>query len=76
MVALALGPDQGWVTSLAFSPDGNRLGTAHDDGTLKIWEQQRRAPDGPARTLLLLIDAMPEAVEQVLKEHHREAPAG
>ena len=45
-------------------------------GTLKNWEQQRRAPDGPARTLLLLIDAMPEAVEQVLQQRRGDPAAG
>lgn len=44
-------------------------------GTLKNWEQQRRAPDGPARTLLLLIEAMPEAVEQVLQQHRGDPAA-
>ena len=45
-------------------------------GTLKNWEQQRRAPDGPARTLLLLIEAMPEAVEHLLQERGSGSAGG
>ena len=35
--------------------------------TLKDWEQHRREPEGPARTLLLIIDKEPEAVTRALK---------
>jgi putative transcriptional regulator len=34
--------------------------------TLKDWEQHRREPEGPARTLLLVIDKEPEAVTRAL----------
>jgi putative transcriptional regulator len=34
--------------------------------TLKDWEQHRREPEGPARTLLLIIDKEPEAVSRAL----------
>ncbi|WP_204113481.1 helix-turn-helix domain-containing protein [Shimia biformata] len=34
--------------------------------SLRNWEQGRRFPDGPARTLLKVIDAAPEAVESAL----------
>jgi putative transcriptional regulator len=36
--------------------------------TLKDWEQRRREPEGPARTLLLVIDKEPEAVTRALRE--------
>ena len=35
-------------------------------GTLRDWEQGRRAPEGPARSLLMVIDREPEAVERAL----------
>jgi putative transcriptional regulator len=34
--------------------------------TLRDWEQQRRMPHGPARTLLQIIDREPEAVRRAL----------
>ena len=34
--------------------------------TLRDWEQQRRIPHGPARTLLQIIDREPEAVRRAL----------
>ncbi|MFL4468864.1 helix-turn-helix domain-containing protein [Tateyamaria armeniaca] len=34
--------------------------------SLRNWEQGRRFPDGPARTLLKVIDADPKAVESAL----------
>jgi len=34
--------------------------------TLRNWEQGRRFPDGPARTLLKVIDSDPNAVETAL----------
>ncbi len=38
-------------------------------GTLRHWEQGQRMPDGPARTLLAIIDHDPEAVERALQKH-------
>jgi putative transcriptional regulator len=35
-------------------------------GTLRDWEQGRRIPDAPARTLLSLIYRNPEVVEKLL----------
>ncbi len=36
-------------------------------GTLRNWEQQHRAPDGPARVLLAVIEKHPEKVEAVVQ---------
>ena len=35
-------------------------------GTLRNWEQGRRAPDGPARVLLAMLARNPKIVEQLL----------
>lgn len=35
-------------------------------GTVRDWEQNRRQPDAPARVLLRLIEADPEAVERLI----------
>ena len=35
--------------------------------TLRNWEQGRRAPEGPARVLLTIIDREPEAVRRALR---------
>jgi putative transcriptional regulator len=35
--------------------------------TLRDWEQERRMPHGPARTLLQIIDREPEAVRRALR---------
>ena len=35
--------------------------------SLKNWEQGRRVPSGPAKTLLKLIASHPKAVERALK---------
>ncbi|WP_404295119.1 helix-turn-helix domain-containing protein (plasmid) [Microvirga sp. RSM25] len=35
-------------------------------GTLRNWEQGRRAPNGPARILLALLDRNPRIVEETL----------
>lgn len=35
-------------------------------GTLRDWEQNRRQPDAPARVLLSMIQASPEAVEKLI----------
>lgn len=37
-------------------------------GTLRDWEQGRATPEGPARTLLLIIDQHPDVVEDVLRQ--------
>ncbi|MBV8449332.1 MAG: transcriptional regulator [Hyphomicrobiales bacterium] len=37
-------------------------------GTLRDWEQHRRDPEGPARTLLTVIDKDPRAVERALAD--------
>ena len=36
--------------------------------TIKDWEQGRRAPEGAARVLLMVIDHEPKAVERALKK--------
>ncbi|QDK32696.1 helix-turn-helix domain-containing protein [Sphingomonas sp. IC081] len=36
--------------------------------TIRDWEQDRRAPEGPARTLLSLIEADPPAVMQIMRK--------
>ena len=35
-------------------------------GTVRNWEQGQRQPEGPARTLLAIIDREPEAVKRAL----------
>lgn len=35
-------------------------------GTVRDWEQKRRQPDAPARVLLSMIQAEPEAVEKLI----------
>jgi DNA-binding MarR family transcriptional regulator len=42
-------------------------------GTLRDWEQGRKQPDGPARTLLTVIDRDPDAVRRALAPDHRVA---
>ncbi|MBW0004653.1 MAG: helix-turn-helix domain-containing protein [Hyphomicrobiales bacterium] len=37
-------------------------------GTLRDWEQHRRDPEGPARTLLTVIAKDPKAVERALAD--------
>jgi putative transcriptional regulator len=36
-------------------------------GTIRNWEQGRRAPQGPARVLLALLDRNPKIVEETLR---------
>jgi putative transcriptional regulator len=42
--------------------------------TLRDWEQERRMPHGPARTLLQIIDREPEAVRRALRAKAKPAP--
>ena len=37
--------------------------------TIQDWEQGRRVPSGPAKTLLYVIDQEPEAVHKALTNH-------
>ncbi len=37
-------------------------------GSLRNWEQRRRAPEGPARVLLALLDKRPGIVEELLSD--------
>src|SRR3954468_19480358 len=41
--------------------------------TLRDWEQERRMPHGPARTLLQIIDREPEAVRRALRAKTKTA---
>jgi putative transcriptional regulator len=41
--------------------------------TLQQWEQKRRAPDGPAKLLLRIIEQQPEAVEHVVRGRGKRA---
>ena|SRR5438477_8670222 len=41
--------------------------------TLRDWEQERRMPHGPARTLLQIIDREPEAVRRALEAKAKPA---
>jgi putative transcriptional regulator len=43
---------------------------------LRDWEQDRRMPRGPARTLLQIIDHEPQAVRRALKPKPRRGTAG
>ena len=44
-------------------------------GTLRQWEQGRRAPEGPARVLLTVISHSPEAVKKALEKQARKVLA-
>jgi putative transcriptional regulator len=44
-------------------------------GTLRDWEQHRRAPDGPARVLLKIIEREPAAVQRALDTASKELEA-
>lgn len=52
-------------TGLSQSKFAQRFGFSLD--SIQNWEAKRRRPEGPARTLLLIIDRAPEAVEQALE---------
>lgn len=43
--------------------------------TLENWEQGRRGPTGPARTLLRIMDREPRAVRRALREDGSRSPA-
>lgn len=45
-------------------------------GTLRDWERGARTPNGPARTLLRVIEREPEAVLRALDEPPLDRPAG
>ena len=49
------------LTQMAFS---RRIGVS--TATLRNWEQGRRAPEGPARVLLAMLDRNPRVVEETL----------
>ena|ERR1700722_12316005 len=42
-------------------------------GTLRNWEQKRRDPTGPARALLLLVQAAPMSALMVARQQQRQA---
>jgi putative transcriptional regulator len=44
-------------------------------GTLRNWEQGRRAPEGPARVLLQVAARHPEAVWDVVRTGRQKRPA-
>ena len=49
------------LTQMAFS---RRIGVS--TATLRNWEQGRRAPEGPARVLLAMLERNPKVVEETL----------
>lgn len=51
-------------TGLSQAAFSGRIGVAVS--TVRNWEQGRRAPDGPARVLLALIEHNPHIVEETL----------
>ncbi len=53
-------------TGLSQDAFARRIGVSV--GTLRNWEQGRRAPDGPARVLLALLERDPGIVERTLSK--------
>ena len=53
------------TTGLSQAAFALRIGVAV--GTIRNWEQGRRAPQGPARILLALLDRNPRIVEETLR---------
>lgn len=51
-------------TGLSQTAFSRRIGVSA--ATLRNWEQGRRAPEGPARILLALLDRNPKIVEETL----------
>ncbi|WP_262032101.1 helix-turn-helix domain-containing protein [Microvirga sp. Mcv34] len=51
-------------TGLSQAAFARRIGVSV--GTIRNWEQGRRAPQGPARILLALLDRNPRIVEETL----------
>ena len=51
-------------TGLSQAAFSRRIGVSA--GTLRNWEQGRRAPDGPARVLLAMVGRNPKIVEEML----------
>jgi putative transcriptional regulator len=60
-------------TKLGLSQEEFCLRYGFSLGTVRHWEQGRRYPEGPARTLLTVINRAPQAVEQALAEEARAA---
>jgi putative transcriptional regulator len=52
-------------TGLSQEAFSSRIGVSA--GTLRNWEQGRRAPDGPARVLLAMLARNPRIVEETLR---------
>ena len=52
-------------TGLSQAAFSRRIGVS--PATLRNWEQGRRAPDGPARVLLAMLERNPRVVEETLE---------
>jgi putative transcriptional regulator len=59
------------LSQVAFA---RRIGVPVD--TVRNWEQGKRAPQGPARALLRIIDRAPEAALSALDPHARRGRSG